>query len=43
MNPSTARALDRVLKQMSRPPRVRRSRFSLAAVALSLGLAWAIY
>lgn len=38
MNPSTSRALDRVLRQMSRPPRVRRSRFSTAPILLGLAL-----
>ena len=38
MNPSTARALDRVMRAMSRPPRRRRSGFSMAPIALALGL-----
>lgn len=38
MNPSTARALDRVLRQMSRPPRARKTRFSTAPIVLALGL-----
>ena len=38
MNQSTARALDRLFRQMSRPPRVRKSRFSIAPVILALGL-----
>lgn len=39
MNPSTAQALDRLLRQMSRPPRARKSRFSTAPLILALGLA----
>src|SRR4051794_28611003 len=38
MRPSTSRALDRVLRQMSRPPRVRPSRFSTAPIILGLAL-----
>lgn len=39
MNPSTAAALDRILRQMSRPPKVRKSRFTTAPIVLGLGLA----
>jgi hypothetical protein len=38
MNPSTTKALDRILKQMSKPPRAPRSRFSIAPVILGIGL-----
>ncbi len=38
MNPSTERALDRLLQKMARPPRTRRSRFSTAPVVIALGL-----
>lgn len=38
MNPSTAKAVDRLMRQMSKPPRVRKGRFSMAPVILSLGL-----
>jgi hypothetical protein len=38
MNPSTARALDRLLRKMARPPRPRR-RFSTAPIVLALALA----
>ena len=38
MNPSTARALDRLLRQMERPARSRKSRFSTAPIVLALGL-----
>jgi hypothetical protein len=36
VNPSTARALDRLLRQMDRPP--RRPRFSTAPLVMGLGL-----
>ena len=39
MDRSTAHALDRVLRPMSRPPRVRKSRFSTAPIILALALA----
>ncbi len=38
MNPSTSRALDRLMKQACRPPRARGSRFSTAPVVLALAL-----
>lgn len=38
MNPSTARAIDRLMRQASRPRRERKSRFSIAPVILAIGL-----
>lgn len=38
MNESTKKALDRALKSMSRPPRRRGSRFSMAPIVFGLGL-----
>ena len=38
MNPSAARAVDRLMRQMNKPPRARKSRFSIAPVILALGL-----
>lgn len=38
MNPSTSRALDRLLQQMARPPRQRRKRVSTAPLVVALGL-----